>query len=433
MSKQTTKTLVPKLRFPEFWDAGAWEVKKLGEIGEFTGGGTPSKNNESYWSGSIPWISSSDISEDSVSKIKISRFISKEALKKSATKLVPENSILLVSRVGVGKLAFSRKLVCTSQDFTNLTPQNEDLIFLAYYLKSLGKKLLEYSQGMAIKGFTKEDVSKLELYIPPFKEQQKIADCLSSLDELIAAHSKKLEALQSWKKGLMQNLFPAEGNDCKDAGGRATQDAKAETVPALRFPEFQDAGEWKFRRLAKFIKERNQFSKGKLPLYSLTIEDGVSPKTERYERSFLVNNEKNAYKLVKLDDFAYNPMNLRFGAIGRHSGSEQVAVSKYYNIFYCDKSVDSRFCEVYFRSPGMIVHYDNVAAGSLIEKRRVHFNEFLKFDIRFPTLEEQQKIADCLSSVDELITAQAQKIEDLKAHKKGLMQQLFPGAEAMGA
>jgi type I restriction enzyme S subunit len=76
----------------------------------------------------------------------------------------------------------------------------------------------------------------------------------------------------------------------------------------------------------------------------------------------------------------------------------------------------------------MISHYNNVATGSLIEKRRVHFSNFLKFNIRFPTLPEQQKIAACLSSLDELINAQIKKCDTLKLHKKGLMQQLFPSS-----
>ena len=197
-------------------------------------------------------------------------------------------------------------------------------------------------------------------------------------------------------------------------------------APKLRFPEFWEAGEWKTRELREFITERSQIPVDKLPLFSLTIEDGVTPKTERYERSFLVKNEKDAYKLVCQNDFAYNPMNLRFGAIGRHSGCQNVALSKYYNIFYCDETVDSIFCEIYFKSDGMLTHYDDVATGSLIEKRRVHFSNFLKIKIVFPSLSEQQKIAACLSSLDELITAQAQKVEALKTHKKGLMQQLFP-------
>ena len=197
-------------------------------------------------------------------------------------------------------------------------------------------------------------------------------------------------------------------------------------IPKLRFPEFRDAPGWSPRTLGTFLNERVEFPQEPVPLFSLTIEDGVTPKTERYERAFLVKDAKDAYKLMLPDDFAFNPMNLRFGAIGRHSGAEPVAVSKYYNIFSCDPTVDVKFCEFYFRSDAMIAFYDNMAIGSLIEKRRVHFNDFLKFGIPFPTPAEQTKIAECLSSLDELIGAESRKLEVLQAHKKGLMQQLFP-------
>jgi type I restriction enzyme S subunit len=215
------------------------------------------------------------------------------------------------------------------------------------------------------------------------------------------------------KKGLIHQLFPSEG----------------ETLPRLRFREFRNAGEWRIRRLGDFITERSEQASGDAPLFSLTIVDGITAKTERYERSFLVNNEAEAYKLVLPDDFAYNPMNLRFGAIARHSGRGKVALSKYYNIFYCDQTVDSRFCEFYFRSDEMVSFYDRMAIGSLIEKRRVHFDQFLQFNVRFPALEEQRRIADCLSSLDDLIAAQARKLDALKIYKRGLLQQLFPTPE----
>lgn len=199
---------VPQLRFAEFRESGNWEEKKLGDIGKFTGGGTPIRINEDFWRGDIPWISSSDLQDDSIKAIKINRFITESALQQSATKLVPKNSILLVSRVGVGKLAISRNAICTSQDFTNFTPANDDLVFLAYYLKLISNVLLSFSQGMAIMGFTKDDISRLELMLPTLQEQQKIANCLSSLDDLITAQKEKIEALKVHKKGLMQQLFP---------------------------------------------------------------------------------------------------------------------------------------------------------------------------------------------------------------------------------
>jgi type I restriction enzyme S subunit len=274
------------------------------------------------------------------------------------------------------------------------------------------------AQGAKVLGISATRLANIRLFFPECRaEQQKIADCLSSLDELIAAHTDKLNALKTHKKGLLQQLFPQDGD----------------IVSRLRFPAFRDGGEWAYRTLEEFISERSESPDADVPLYSLTIENGVAPKTERYERSFLVKDESEAYKLVRHNDFAYNPMNLRFGAIARYRGKTDVAVSKYYNIFYCDNSVNSKFCEIFFKTPGMISHYDNVATGSLIEKRRVHFDEFLKFYVRFPSLREQQEIADCLTSLDDRIAAQADKIEALKQHKKGLLQQLFPAMDGAAA
>lgn len=197
-------------------------------------------------------------------------------------------------------------------------------------------------------------------------------------------------------------------------------------LPELRFPEFDKDGEWRNILLGKFIKERNEISNGEYSLFSLTIENGITPKTGRYERAFLVKDEKDAYKLAHPNDFAFNPMNLRFGAIAQYKGQIIIALSKYYNIFHCDESVDSRFCEFYFKSNQMLTIYDDIATGSLIEKRRVHFSAFLKLKIPFPFRQEQQKIASCLSSLDELLAAHTEKLEALKNHKKGLMQNLFP-------
>ncbi|ELV2218230.1 MULTISPECIES: restriction endonuclease subunit S [Enterobacteriaceae] len=260
---------------------------------------------------------------------------------------------------------------------------------------------------------TNSEFMAMPVLNPGDKEQQKIADFLASIDDLITLHAQKLDACISHRKGLMQQLFPVDD----------------EFLPKQRFPEFRGDGKWKPRVLGNFVRERSQLPVEKVPLYSLTIEDGVSPKTERYERSFLVKNESEAYKLVKPFDFAYNPMNLRFGAIAMHSGSGDVAVSKYYNIFHCDDTVDAKFCEMYFKSAGMITHYNNVATGSLLEKRRVHFSDFLRIEIPFPSLGEQRKIAQVIGELTAMVDKQSQKVDFLKEHKKGLMQKLFPAMD----
>lgn len=405
MSKTTKgekQALVPRLRFPDFRDAGEWREAQLGELGEFTGGGTPSKSNDSFWKGSIPWVSSSDISEDSIHDIRISRFITEEALKSSATKLVPEGSILLVSRVGVGKLAIPKSAVCTSQDFINLTPCNDDLVFLGYLLKANARALEGLGQGMAIKGFTKEDITKLTVYLPELEEQQKIADCLSSLDVLIAAQADKIDALKTHKKGLMQQLFPREG----------------ETVPRLRFPEFRDAGEWEEKPLSdcchlqagKFVRASDihqEFSSERYPCYG---GNGLRGYTETF-------THKGQYPLIGRQGAQCGNVNLVNGKF--HATEHAVVVTAKQGVdivwlFYKLIRMDLNQHATGQAQPGLSV--ENLD----------------KLTVRIPENEkEQQKIADILRSLDELIAANTERLDVLKAHEKGLMQQLFPIVEGV--
>lgn len=123
----------------------------------------------------------------------------------------------------------------------------------------------------------------------------------------------------------------------------------------------------------------------KYPLYSLTIEDGVTPKTERYERSHLVKKE-DSYKIVRPNDYAYNPMNLRFGAVARHKGDMPVAVSGYYDIFTTVHESDLPFMDSFLTCGPMITYYNRVSTGSLVEKQRVHFSQFLEFMLPLPSI-----------------------------------------------
>ena len=161
------------------------------------------------------------------------------------------------------------------------------------------------------------------------------------------------------------------------------------------------------------------------PLYSLTIEDGITAKTERYERSHLVKKD-NSYKVVRPNDYAYNPMNIRFGAVARHKGDIPVAVSGYYDIFTTVHESDLVFMDSFLTYGPMITYYNKVSTGSLVEKQRVHFSDFLEFSLALPPLEERKKIAEILSTQDKAIELQARKIEELKRFKKGCLEKMFP-------
>jgi len=200
---------LPKYRFKEFEKDGEWVEKKLGELGTFLGGGTPSRTNSEYWSGNIPWISSSDINDDDIHTISISQYINENSILESATKKIPIGSILFVSRVGVGKLAINKEELCTSQDFTSFIPTEILNYYVAYYFSANKNLLQALSQGTSIKGYSKSDLEDSKISYPKSpKEQQKIASCLSSLDALITAQAEKIEQLKLHKKGLMQGLFP---------------------------------------------------------------------------------------------------------------------------------------------------------------------------------------------------------------------------------
>ena len=198
-----------KLRFKDEngKDYADWEEKKLGDLGVFKGGGTPSTEILEYWDGDIPWISSSDLIENDISNINVTRFITEKAISESATKLIPVNSVLFISRVGVGKLAVSKRTMCTSQDFANFIPNEIDSFYLAYYFMKNNNLLSSYAQGTSIKGFTSGDLKSIKVSYPVLKEQQKIATFLSNIDAKIESTSQQINQTQSFKKGLLQQLF----------------------------------------------------------------------------------------------------------------------------------------------------------------------------------------------------------------------------------
>jgi type I restriction enzyme S subunit len=417
--EEATPALVPKLRFPEF--RGTWEAKRIETLGYFTGGGTPSKENASYWAGDIPWISSSDLTEDSISQINVTRFITKQAVHESPTKMVPVKSILLISRVGVGKLAVSTFPLCTSQDFTNFTPTTADPLFLAYLLKSRKETLLSFNQGTSIKGFTKDNIANLELGFPSSAEQQKIAECLSSVDELIAAQARKLDALKTHKKGLMQQLFPREG----------------ETQPRLRFPEFRNAGEWKSDSLGEIFetstggtpsRSTKEYWNGGIPWITTSLVD-FHVITEAEEFISPAGVENSSAKLfpkgtVLMALYGQGKTRGQVALLGIEAATNQA----------CAAILPRSDIDPYFVFLNLAGRYEELRALSNAGgQENLSQGLIREIPFSFPSDEDEQRtVTSCLSSLDDLIAAETQKQEALKTHKKGLMQQLFPSPEEVG-
>ena len=177
----------------------SWEQRKLSELSEKTfGGGTPKTSNASFWKGNIPWIQSSDLVEGSLFDVEPRKYISQEAVDKSATKLVPEKSVAIVTRVGVGKLAFMPFSYATSQDFLSLSVLKTEPQFTVYALYKKLQSELNAVQGTSIKGVTKDELLAKEVMIPCYKEQEKIGSYLHFLDHLITLHQRK-PFLMKWR------------------------------------------------------------------------------------------------------------------------------------------------------------------------------------------------------------------------------------------
>ncbi len=188
---------------------------------------------------------------------------------------------------------------------------------------------------------------------------------------------------------------------------------------------------WQIVQIAKLVKRRSETSSDtdKFPLFSFTIEDGVTAKTDRYERSFLLTDkENNQYKVVYPGDFVLNPMNARFGAIDLSRQSKPVTVSGYYDVFFVrEELVNKEFLALLLRTPELLDMYDRISLGSLVEKKRVHFAEFIKLCIPLPPMEMQIEIAESATILQSEIDLLNRKQGALSAQKKGLMQNLLSG------
>ena len=417
-----TKTVVPALRFPEFRDGEGWKRTPLLEICEIIGGGTPTSSNDVYWNGDIPWISSSDINENNISEITPTRHITKDAIKNSATKLCKAPSIHIVSRVGVGKVAFSRVDICTSQDFTNLCNINCNYIFLSYLLSIIMKQKVQETQGTSIKGIASAEIKNLHVPLPEIEEQQRIADCLSSLDDLISAVADKIETLKEYKKGLMQQLFPAEGK----------------TIPAIRFPEFQNAGEWMLLPIKKCnidiligyafkgteILEDNDG----IPLMrGINITEGVVRHNNDIDRFYSGEDHTLSKYRLLCNDLVIamdgSKVGRNFALINKQDeGSllvQRVARLRADNIDFI------MFIYQQIGSDRFKKYIDRINTSSGIP--HISLKQIEDFKIWTTRNDKEfRMVTNCLSSVDELISTEIAKLDQLKAHKKGLMQQLFP-------
>ena len=380
--------LEPLLRFRSFSDF--WHKNFLEDLGIFMGGGTPSKSEEKYWNGSIPWISSSDMTEDSVTKINISRYINHDAIDNSATKLCPKNTIHIVSRVGVGKVAISHIQLCTSQDFTNFISNDlNNRLFLTYYLSVIMKKKSQQTQGTSIKGITSEEIKKLRIFLPSLPEQKKIAEFLFLVDERIEQQRKLVEALKRYKRGLLFDVF--------------NKKIQFKNPNGVNFPK------WESTTVSDVL---NYEQPQKYIVASENYNDNYKTPVLTANKAFILGytNENNGIyskgEAIIYDDFT---MDMKFATFNFKVKSSTI------KILTCKESNDLYFMYNLLLSLNLKPQGHQRSYISILEPTK----------ILVPCYEEQKLISNLLRKIDSNLERQTVYLDILENYKKGLLQQMF--------
>ena len=412
MSEQ--KKLLPKLRFPEFREAEGWEEKPLGEFmteSRMPGskGNVAKKITVKLWGNGV--FEKNDAIQGSIN----TQYFRRKAGQFIYSKLDFLNQAFGIIPTSLDDFESTVDLPCF--DFADgLNP-----VFLLEYVKrkDFYEKLGETADGSRkARRIHAETFLSFPIALPSPVEQQKITDCLSSLDELIAAQARKVDALKAHKRGLMQQLFPREG----------------ETQPRLRFPEFQDAEKWEIRTIGDMFSLINgcafkpeDWKPNGTPI--IRIQNLNDPSAE-FNYSQAPVSERNRVESGDLLFAWSGTLGSSFGA-RVWTGPPGVLNQHIFKVLMDEQRITLPFALlVLARVEEDIAEKSHGFKASFVHVKK---SDLVKVELPLPALHEQQRIAACLSSLDALITAATQELDTLKTHKKGLMQQLFPSAGAVAA
>lgn len=404
MTNSANNKNTSKLRFPEFTNDGEWEEKTLGKVATFSKGKGISKE-DIIEKGKIKCVRYGELyttySETIINVISSTNIDFKDLV------IGEKNDILIPSsgetQIDIAKASCLLVSGIALGGDINIIKTTINGIFLSYYLNGAKKReIAKMAQGISVVHLYSSQLQNLNINYPKPQEQQKIADCLLSLDELIAAQTDKVEALKTHKKGLIQQLFPAEG----------------QTLPKLRFKEFENDGEWEENTLGDIAKnldslrvpitESNRI-KGDIPYYGASgVIDYISDYI--FDDDLLCISEDGANLLARTYPIAF-------------SISGKTWVNNHAHVLKFKYKATQFIVETYLNFKNLEDFLTGMAQPKL---NRAMLD---KIPIRIPRLkDEQQKIADCLSSIDEQIAAESERLSALKVHKSGLMQGLFPMA-----
>ena len=397
----------PQLRFEGFTDD--WEERKLSEGTSKIGDGLHGTPNYSD-NGDVFFINGNNLVNGKIVITKETKLVT-ESNQSKDDKLLNMDTILMSINGTIGNLAwYNNERVMLGKSAAYLTVSNFDKKFIFSYLQTSTIKnyFLNNLTGTTIKNLGLKTIRDTTLFVPTLEEQQKIGSLFKQLDDTIALHQRKLDLLKEQKKGYLQKMFPKNG-------------AK---VPELRFAGFAD--DWEERKLGDILSERNDQmpETNEYPLMSFVQGKGVTPKGERYNRSFLVKDSEKKYKKTKLGDFIYSSNNLETGSIGFNRTGKAV-ISPVYSIFESKKARESLFIGIMSARKDFISEMVRFRQGVVYGQWRIHESDFLNINIKIPNDKEQHLIISLFESIDNTIALHQRKLDLLKEQKKGFLQKMF--------
>ncbi|SPD91510.1 EcoKI restriction-modification system protein HsdS [Leuconostoc suionicum] len=386
--------MTPQIRFQGFTDD--WEERKLGELSNIVGGGTPSTSNPEYWDGDIGWYAPAEIGEQSyVSKSK--KTITELGLKKSSARILPVGTVLFTSRAGIGNTAILAKEATTNQGFQSIVPDQNKLD--SYFIFSRTNELKRYGEvtgaGSTFVEVSGKQMSKMSIMVPELSEQQKIGSFFKQLDETIALHQRMLDLLKEQKKGFLQKMFPKNGSK----------------VPELRFSGFAD--DWEERKLGDIFDYEQPT---KYIVQSTEYDDTFNTPVLTAGKSFLlgytdeISGIKNATvenPVVIFDDFTTGSHYVDFSFKIKSSAMKLLSLNDNSDNFYF-----------------MFNTLKNIKYVPQSHERH-WISKFSEFEIYKPSQEEQQKIGSFFKQLEETIALHQRKLDLLKEQKKGFLQKMF--------
>jgi type I restriction enzyme, S subunit len=283
-----------------------------------------------------------------------------------------------------------------SHSYINLIPKFLYLLFLNINWK-------KYNEASGVPSLSKSTIETISIALPPLKEQEKIAEILTTWDDAVRAQEELIKAKNEFRKGLIQNLLSGK----------------------IRFSIFTDI--WDKIVLHKVLKERKEYSEKGLKLEHVSLtKEGVVPKSERYERDFLVKDDNKKYKVTYLNDICYNPANLKFGVICKNTLGNRI-FSPIYVTFEVKENNSINYLGYLLTWNDFIGRIRKFEQGTVYERMAVSPKDFLSYTITLPSLQEQEKIAEVLINTDREINLLENELEELKEQKKGLIQKLLTG------